>query len=496
MTDNGETPASLPPATARSRLARALTVVALVVLYVLGLAYWTVFFNRGDIAFSHNDDWTKEFDYYCVLQEALRTRLVPYHMTEEYQHTDKFLGLPETNLSPQILLLPYLDVGRFLWLNTLLLYSLGFAGCLLLLRRYRLGAAPFTLLFLLFNFNGFITAHLSVGHSMWNGYFLLSFVTLYVLEVVEEASFAAALKLALVLFAMMLQGSFHMVIWVWMLLAILTAFHWRYWKQVALALGFSAALSFFRLVPAALTFAGRSDRKFWTGYPTLTDVLDGLVGLHDRNYPAASGGWIGSRILEVPGGDHHHLRWWEYDMYVGVLGLAALVVFGVYYRFRGGPSLERCRYRALDAPLLVMAFLSLNYFYEVVTRLPVPLLNAEGVTSRFLIVPLLMLLVISVIRMQRVLEGVRMTAALAVVLVGGLLQTNFSLAEHLWLWRIKAAEEATEPTVRLVSESPDRLYVASVWLSAAVSVVALAAWLLVFLRLRRRGAPAAPAVLE
>jgi hypothetical protein len=490
MTDITDPPPPLLSAPARARLNRALTALALLVLYVLGLAHWTVFFNRGDVAFSHNEDWSKEFDYYVVLREALHTRQIPYHMSEEYQKTDKFLGLPETNLSPQILLLPYLDIGRFLWLNTLLLYSLGFAGCLLIRRRYRLGVAPFALLFLLFNFNGFITAHLAVGHSMWFGYFLLSFAALFVLEIVEEASFAAALKLALVLFVMMLQGSFHLVIWVGMLLLLLVAFNPRYWKPGALALGFAGALSFFRLLPAAVTFAGRGDRGFWAGYPTMAEVLDGLIGLHGRDYPADNGGWTLSRISE------HHLHWWEYDMYVGVLGFAALVVFGTYYRFRAAPALDRFRYRELDAPLLVMAFLSLNYFYAAVANLPIPLLNAEGVTSRFLIVPLLMLLVISAVRMQRVLEGVRMTAALAVLLAGGLLQIGFSLAEHSWVWKIKAAEETTAPTIRLIAESSDRLYVASIWLSAAVSLAALAAWVLAFRRLRRPAAPPAPAVLE
>ncbi len=492
MTDPGRTPDPLLPATGRVPLSREFTVLALLVLYMLGVTHWTLFFNWGEIAFSDNQDWSKEFDYYVVLQEALRTHRIPYHMTQEYQRTDKFLGLPETNLSPQILLLPHQEIGYFLWLNTLLLYSLGYVGCLLILRRYRLGIAPFTMLFLLFNFNGFITSHLAVGHSMWNGYFLLSFVALYILEMVEEASsFAPALKLALVLFVMMLQGSFHLVIWVWMLLMLLVAFNPRYWKQGALALFFSGWLSFFRLLPAAVTFAGRSDRGFWAGYPTLTDVLDGLIGLHDRNYPSATDGWTDNPILE-----NHHLRWWEFDMYIGLIGLAALAVFGIYCRFRAGSSLERCRFRELDAPLLVMAFLSLNYFYMIVANLPIPLLNAEGVTSRFLIIPLLMLLVISAIRMQRVLEGVTMSAGLVVLLVGGLLQTAFSLAEHSWIWKIKPATEAAEPTIRLISESPDRLYVASIWMSAAVSLVGLLAWLLVFEVLRRRGAPRGPAVLE
>ncbi|HEX5270757.1 MAG TPA: hypothetical protein VFW33_09735, partial [Gemmataceae bacterium] len=447
----------------------------------LGLAHWTIFFNRGDVAFSHNDDWSKEHDYYVVLREALTTGQLPYHMTEEYQKTDKFLGLPETNLSPQILLLPYVDIGRFLWLNALFLYTAGFAGCLLIARRYGLGAAPFTLLVMLFNANGFITSHLAVGHSMWFGYFFFPFVALYLLEIVEEKSSAAALKLALVLFVMILQGSFHHVVWVWMFLVLLVVFNPRLWKPGALALGFSGALSSFRLLPAAVTFYKIKKREFWAGYPSLTDVVDALVGLHDRNYPAGNGGWIDNPILET-----HHLRWWEFDLYVGILGLAALAVFGVWYRFRGGPSLERCRYREFDAPMLVMAFLSLNYFYAIVADAPVPLFNAEGVSSRFLIIPFLMLLVISAVRMQRVLEGVRMNIGLAVLIAGGLLQTAFSLMEHSWLWKIKRAQEAADTDIRLISESPDRTYVASIWWSAAVSLLALLAWAVVFLRARRR----------
>ncbi|HKI36748.1 MAG TPA: hypothetical protein VKA46_33140 [Gemmataceae bacterium] len=479
MTEMGPTPDAPARVNAWPRLSRALSLLVLLFLYLLGLGHWTLFFNWGDIAFTRNEDWSKEYDYYVILQEALRTRRVPYHMSKEYQKTDKFLGLPESNLSPQILLLPYLGIGRFLWLNALLLYSLGYAGCLLIRRRYRLGPAPFALLFLLFGFNGFITSHLAVGHSMWLGYFLLPFAALYVLELLgEDSSFVPALKLALVLLAMMLQGSLHQVIWVWMLLILLVAFNPRYWKQGALALAFSGWLSFFRLLPAAVTFGGRSDRGFWAGYPTLTEVLDGFIGLHDRTYPGDDG-WTHSRLVE------HYLHWWEYDMYVGLLGLAALVVFGIYFRFRAGPALERCRYRELDAPLLVLAFLSLNYFYLVVANLPIPLLNAEGVSSRFLIMPVLMLLVISAIRMQRLLEGVKMSAALVVLLVGGLLQTAFSLAEHSYMWKIKPAQEEVEPTIRLISESPERWYVASIWLSALVSLVGMLAWLYVFLRARR-----------
>jgi hypothetical protein len=72
--------------------------------------------------------------------------------------------------------------------------------------------------------------------------------------------------------------------------------------------------------------------------------------------------------------------------------------------------------------------------------------------------------------------------------VGGLLQTAFSLAEHSYVWKIKPSQEEMVTTIRLVSESPDRLYVVSIWISAVVSLAALPAWLYVW----RRNTPRSP----
>lgn len=40
----------------------------------------------------------------------------------------------------------------------------------------------FSILFLLFNINGHISAHLSVGHATWTGYFLFSWLLPFILE--------------------------------------------------------------------------------------------------------------------------------------------------------------------------------------------------------------------------------------------------------------------------------------------------------------------------
>jgi hypothetical protein len=84
----------------------------------------------------------------------------------------------------------------------------------------------FLILFTLAGFNGYITAHLAVGHSMWGGFFLLPFFALEALSLAEEKTSPGVItRMALVLFGMLLQDSFHMFIWCCMFLAFMAAGH-------------------------------------------------------------------------------------------------------------------------------------------------------------------------------------------------------------------------------------------------------------------------------
>jgi hypothetical protein len=459
-------------------LSRAWAVIVLLALYAFGVWHWTFFFNAGAMTFESND-WFKEHAYYNILSQAVHSGQLPYHINNEYQETDRFLGLPEINVSPQIVLLLWLDLGRFMLADTLLLYSLGFLGCLLIRRRYRLGLVPYAALSLLFFFNGFITSHLGIGHSMWEGYFLLPFVCLFVLEMVEGGGVPAALKLALVLSVMMLQGSFHMVIWCWLFVLFLAVFHRRHWMECLLVFAFSGWLSLWRILPAAVTFWGIRDREFYSGYPCLTDLLDALITPRDHNYPV-----MGSIV---------RLGWWEYDMYVGLFGLTLLLYGGVYLRFRDDARLAPYRYPALDAPLLALGFLSLDYFYGPVANLPIPLFNVERVSSRFFIIPLVMLLVIASVRLQRVLEGVKWTGATRILVCGALLETMLTLYSHSHAWRIARMEAdwggGILHDVHIVSR-PDWLYITSIQVSAVVSLCAVPVWVFAFVRSRGAAATA------
>jgi hypothetical protein len=135
-----------------------------------------------------------------------------------------------------MLLAPLMNAGNFVLANTLIMYSVGFIGCLLIRNRYHLSLLPFVFLFLLFNFNGHITSHLSVGHSMWYGYFLLPLFFYFLLELLPPSAkirVGTSIILAFVLFAIVLQGSFHIFVWCLIFLAILGFFNRHSSKDVA-----------------------------------------------------------------------------------------------------------------------------------------------------------------------------------------------------------------------------------------------------------------------
>jgi hypothetical protein len=444
------------------------------------LVHFGVFLDGGpDVVGppSNVEDWPKEFRYYTVLQQALREGRVPYYVSEPILITRKLLAIPEVSTSPQLLLLSVLPVGAFLVVNTLLLAAAGFGGLLLLRRRYALGSAAFALLVLLFCWNGHITAQLAVGHSMWVGYFLLSFFMLFVLELVEDGPrSASAMKLALVLFALLLQGSFHIFVWCVLFLLLLAAFETRLWPAVWRGLGWAAALGSVRLLPAFFV-ARRRDQAFLTGFPTLLDLWHGLVTVRDASF--------GKR-----GGIFGQVDWWELDVYVGPAGLLFLIVFGLALA-RRYPVLRSSGERALLGPLALLTLFSYADTYLALNLSGVPLLDSQRAASRLFAIPLVFLIVLACLRLDRFLRerpGPRWRTAaalLAVAVAAGLLA-------HSAVWRVSHLRQVVRErraviSVHLVEPPPltggDLAYVRTVQGSALITLCALS---LILVRLRFR----------
>ncbi len=458
----------------RVRLPSTRTLIFLILIFAAGALHWVLFLNHGNMSFKAHD-WGKEFIYYSVLKQAMESGRLPYHIPLAFHDTQRFLALPEINMSPQIFLLPLMNVGTFVLINTLIMYAAGFAGCLLIRRRFGLSPVALAVLFMLFNFNGHITAHMGVGHSMWAAYFLLPFFFLCTLDITEgKDPGKSAIRLGFVMFAIILQGGFHIFVWGMTFLGLLLLFNWRLVKPVLTAAVSALLLSAFRLIPAAFALAGKKEKFIWS-YPTLHDLLDALVTIRqqtpDRLKPWGTAGW------------------WEYDIYIGVLGLALVAYFGIYLRFRKRPAHEDATFRALDLPLLTLAVFSISYFHAFLTRIPLPLLRSERVATRFIILPLVFLVFIAAVRLEGALKGIERSLRFYAVAILGLAVMALSFVDHSFIWSVfrleriyrdKAADYAVPGIITLA----DSQYMNMLLIGGIISVAAFAA--LICLGVRRR----------
>ena len=135
----------------------------LVCLFVLGLFLWGQFFNWGDIPYDFHDWAEVNAPRMAFIGDAVRNGKLPLHMPDSSALrgvTDRFMVIPDVILSPQVVLLAFMSVGTFVLIDVWLLYSIGFLALLWFRRKYSLSITVFSVIFLLFNFNGHILSHI------------------------------------------------------------------------------------------------------------------------------------------------------------------------------------------------------------------------------------------------------------------------------------------------------------------------------------------------
>ncbi len=457
-----------PPRAERG--ARAFQWLFLGALFLLGAWAWACFLNCGHLGMTA-EDWPRQRMYLSALTQALSEGRIPWHVSRQFYGIDSFLGVPELLLSPQLLLLPFMDAGRFVLVNVLLLYTVGFAGLLLIRRRWRLSAAAFALLFLLFNFNGHILSHLAVGHQ-WTGYFFLPFFLLLALEMAEgKRGPRLPILAALALNAVLLQGSFHMMNWCLIFLALMVLFIPAARRAGLWTMLLTALLAAWRVVPGVMELHG-GGYSFKNGYPSLYDLWLGLTKRFGPDGPQV-GGIFGPE------------RWWEYDLYIGLPALALLLGLGIAVRRCRSWRLEATRFPSLDAPLVAMLLCSLSYFWALIAMLPLPLANAERISSRFLLIPFLMLLVIACARAQEGLDRLGRWRWLCLPLLA---EIGFELFNHALPWRLSEMERLQPDMpydigLRIIQRA-EPLYQWGTTAAAAISLATLAAMLILLARRR------------
>jgi len=361
------------------------------------------------------------------------------------------------------------------------MYSVSFVGCLLLRSRLRLSITAFTVVAMLFHFNGFITAHLGIGHTLFIGYFFLPYFVLLVLEVKQgQTGSAWFARMALVLFGIELLGTTQLYTVCMMFLGVLLVVSPGIRGPLLKSLAAGVLLHAFRIAPAALSLTGYSSRPL-PGYLTLGDLLQSLTWI----VPATKADKF---ITGLPVG------WWELDMYVGILGFLGLLYFGVWRSWKRRPvdSLSTVS-ASLGATLLIFAVFSIGYLYWPVNYLPLPLLKFVHVPSRFFVLPLLFLGTLGAWQLQAWLDSRRLGPWKRAVILASLVVFIHDLVQHARLWRIEHVYESfpeapLDYTLQIVTR-PDPTYAAVLVVSSMVSLITLLFVIRVLFRARRERTP-------
>jgi len=441
-------------------------------LWLIGIFLFGQFFNWGNIPFDFHDWAEISAPRIAFVQDAVKTGQLPLHMPDGSalrNITDRYMALPDVILAPQMLLLGVMPVGWFVLVNVWLMYTLGLFGLIRLWKRLHLSPISYAALFILFNFNGSILSHFSVGHVNYTGYFLYPWLFLLLMDMAECANFSLKSRAswrwlagyAFLLFFMLLNGSFHQFIWSLMLTGLVGLFHWRYLLQAFTGIFAAGLLSAVRLLPPALHL-GQFDNEFLYGYPAVNDIWTALVGMIGPDKAFAHTGQLTS------------LGWWEYDLFVGLAGAVFLVIFGLGWWLNGHAIPGWLK--SLAVPALVLFSLSMGSVYRLVMYIPIPLINGERVSARLITLPFILLILAAVSAFQCFLNTNGKSAFLRwASAIGSFLLLN-DVWQHLRLWRVNIAVQYFPVTpvdlaIKVVSNHADSVYTNLLLAGAGITIV-------------------------
>jgi hypothetical protein len=275
--------------------------------------------------------------------------------------------------------------------------------------------------------------------------------------------------MALVLFGIELQGSTQIYAACMIFLGILfLAFAGRRLKLLQAMLA-GIIVNIYRIAPALISLSSYSNRP-QPGFISLTELTEALL----RIVPPSKASKL---VTGLP------LGWWELDVFVGVLGLAFLIYFGIIRVWVKHE--ESARRPGLPVPLglglLVMGIFSIGYIYWPINYAPLPLFNLVHVPSRFMILPLVFLSALGAHTLQGWLNKRKLGLGLQLVLLGGLVIFAHDLFQNARQWRVEHVFEAFPPakldTGLMIVTRPDPVYVTVLAASAAVSAVGLIVYL-------------------
>ncbi|MFN8384751.1 MAG: hypothetical protein U0V02_22650 [Anaerolineales bacterium] len=430
------------------------------VLFIGGLLHWGFFLDWFNNRFDIQDWHIHVGPYLDFLSKALRSGQFPMHADSPYMIPAQYLARQNRPLSPQILLLLFLTPATYVLVNVWIFYGLGFWGLLLLRSRYKLSFVSFLSMFLLFNLNGHIVAHMGSGHFEWVGYFLLPFYVLLILKMVEgeETGWKWLLSMSLVMLGIVLQGAAHFFIYCLSFMLLLALFQPRFFPTVIKAIILSALVSMVRVLPPAIQFAGGTGLQSLGGFDSVMQMFEMLVSSSSRGY-------------------------WEQTYYVGALGFVFVLYFGVIRNWA-----KNERHRALYLPSLAMIFFSVGSIYLPLFSSHIPFLDSQRAPTRFLIVPLVFMITLAGIQFQSLLdEWSEKGWEKGIMVLFGEALMAYDLFYNSRVWSLdnySSSARATDVIEVAVANYPDPSYTATLIVGFACTLITLG--VLIFLAFRER----------
>lgn len=439
------------------------------ILFLAGALLWIHFFNFGNVPIDYMD-WAEVWAARLqAWRDALLNNTLPFHLSDVgamRTFGDRYFSVADMVSTPQLILLRWLEVGTYALINNLILYSFATYSLLKIRKKYGLSLIIFSVMFLLFQFNGFIVSHLSIGHLSWGGYYLFPEFTTYLLQLEEgDRSWRWVTRMALLLFFMFLQGSFHHLVWCLIVLGIIAVIRWRFIIPIIKTVAATFLLSMPRILPAFGRLGDFTNNiDFLGGYPRLINVFQAMV------YNSTPDMGLPGKVF------NSNLGYWEFDIFTGWAGLLFIILCGIILmlvrHFR-----ER-KFPVLIVPAVALVFLSIDdNFLKALFNNPV-LVSSERVTSRMIGLALVMLIILAAIFCQRNFKTMRQTFILRIIQAIVLLLIAKDLVLHTLRWSVNNAYMAFPTTPRdlslvHISNHADPPYFTALIIGSLISVLTM-----------------------
>jgi hypothetical protein len=404
-------------------------------LYLFGIILWGEFFNWHRSSFSYFDWATVSLPRLEVIRDALHFGQFPFHLADTsslHNVTDRFFGIPDVITTPQMLLMLFVDADTFAILDVMFFYTIATAGLIYFKRKFDLSLVTYSILFFLFNFNGYIQAHYSAGHASWGGYFLFPWFFILIFNFIDGAQgWRWATTVAFLLFYMLLAGSEHHFLWLSIFLVILA---WEYrtrikWILIAIiASGFLGAIRLFPPLLEVGKFITDPGLRFFSGYQTSVDVLTSLLFLSKP---------INDSLDNAKDLILNPLFPWETDIFVGLFAGLFIIYFGIFKWLQDQNHTKR--FAQLILPALILFLLAHGDIYRF-TLFRIPFLASERVSARMIAVPFVLIMLLATIYFQEWMNKTKHPIVKLFAIIGLPILVS-DLWSHIKIWRVNVVAQ-------------------------------------------------------